>query len=414
MTSEPSPRWRTNAFADPRICTVTDDLLFLVADALYAVQIETGEKDWETSISMGARINATESNVFVRQPNETNLRCLAAFDGAEMWETNLSGRFSYLLASDRNAIAPTQTDDGKGLLEAVDIDSGENDWSRRFAAPVTAISSVSDGIVFIDDDRRISLIDEEGGIERWSNEADDYIHSYVAHDGQLSVGHANGLRIIDLQTGIERHQIPMDHGIRTMKPVDGGIITGATDGTASMIGWDGDIRWSTSFSDPITALEKDDDGVYVGNRAGIVVGLDPENGDIEWDSSVAGAVQDLLTHGTSLCGRISDGSIIGLDLTSGEYRWRLTVDESNLSPRIVVRGDDMYLYTGSALVSVDSRDGTVRWKHEFDQILFGDDCVYITHDGMVMSIPLLPDATTRFIDDRDEGDDSVTRIWRGD
>jgi outer membrane protein assembly factor BamB len=415
MSADPTPRWKTDAFASPKLCAITDDRLYLVADGtLHAVGKATGECEWKTGISPGARIHTTDAAVFVRRPNESTLRCLAAPDGAELWETELSGSFTYLLANESNAIVPAQTADGQGLLEAVDIYSGDEDWSWKFEAPVSAITPVSNGIVLIDADQRVSLVDEQGGIERWSNDIDDHIYTHVAHDGRLCIGHESGLTIIDMQTAIPKPRIGEGHGVRTIEPIDGGITVGSTDGTITHIEWESGANWSTAFSDPITALSADDGMLYVGNRSGIVAGLDAATGATAWETSVAGAVQDLLIHQSSLFARVSDGSTSSFESASGEHRWRLTVNGSSLSPRIETHGDDMYLHTPSALLSVDSKEGSINWKYQIDKVLFGDDCICVVQDGTVISLPLLPDATTQFMGDRDEDDDSITRIWRGD
>lgn len=412
MTTEPTPRWTVTDYPSPDLAAATEEMLYLSAESFHAIEINSGETAWSTDIAPGARINATEANVFVRQPKDESLRCLTTFDGVEMWETTLSGRFRYLLANDSQAIAPTEPESENGLLEAVDIESGAQAWSVPYSAPVSGITPLSEGIVLIDDDRRISLVDEVNGIERWSHTVAGDIHTHLAHEGFLCVGYEGGLTRINLNTGIEQQHVETGSRVRIIAPLDGGMMIGGADGVVSKVTWRGGLEWSKMMHDPITALLVADGSLYVGDRAGDIAALASDDGDVQWTLETTGRIYSLRCHSHTLCGRSADGSVFGLDPSTGDHRWRLTVDDTGLSPRIEVRGEDMYLHTGSNLVAIDPRDGSVDWKLETEQLLFGQKYVHCVVDGQVRAIPLLPDATTEFVDDRDEGD-GITRIWRG-
>ncbi|AWN17727.1 outer membrane protein assembly factor BamB [Salinisphaera sp. LB1] len=200
---------------------------------------------------------------------------------------------------------------------------------------------------------------------------------YVANsDGEVvALKLANGQRVWHVDTH--------EHLISGPSVVDGTLLVGTRNGEViALSADDGSKDWSADLSSEVIAAPAGTANVVVARTVdGHVAALDMATGDRLW--TIEGSVPNLTMRGTAspvIQGNtvyvgMDSGKVQALDLATGEQRWEQTValpkGRSELD-RIVdvdanplIDGNSVYaISAGDALVSMNIRDGEIRWKHK--------------------------------------------------
>lgn len=164
------PGHTTSATAAP---AVHDGSVYVrTHDEVFALDLETGERDWKRSVGdrAGAAPTATDDRLYV--PTERRLRALDPSNREEVWR--LEGRFrrsSPAVDGETLYVAGRVPEDGEHVpaVLALDAATGEERW--RVEPPGFAPGSpvVTDDVVYVAaDGTRLYALDADSGEVRWS------------------------------------------------------------------------------------------------------------------------------------------------------------------------------------------------------------------------------------------------------
>jgi outer membrane protein assembly factor BamB len=233
---------------------------------LIARDTETGTARWEfTDIdTLGASPAVAGGVVFVgmsvSENDRTNeyLFALDATEGTEQWRTPIGDAVSPPTVADGRVAVCTQPDSNGDTVKAVDVSTGDRDWSFQTELGIIAAPTVADGRLFaVTADEKLYAIDWESGDQiwqfdmsftsrprQWSIPTDTAGRSGPTVVGEtLFVGSADGVcYAIDTRSGQEQYRFALDrsdtewgpepYGSTRSSPVvvDGTLYIGASAG----------------------------------------------------------------------------------------------------------------------------------------------------------------------------------------
>lgn len=158
-----------------------------------AFDAETGRERWARTHDeqLVRPPTATDGGVLV--PTRSGVTMYEADDGDVRWARALDGNATEgaaAVAEDRAFVA-----DGLQSLYALDLETGEDEWSTSFSHEVTPV--VADGVVYITMATTLVTFDAETGERRFTYEGDVYFSPPAVGDGTLYV--VDGDRILALE-----------------------------------------------------------------------------------------------------------------------------------------------------------------------------------------------------------------------
>jgi|AntRauMinimDraft_3_1070383.scaffolds.fasta_scaffold00385_9 outer membrane protein assembly factor BamB len=160
-----------------------------------AFDAETGEERWddEHDEQMVRPPTATESGVVV--PTRTGVTVYEADGGDVRWTRDLDGNATEGAA----AVAEGRVfvTDGTESLYALDLETGDDEWSVSFSHVATPV--VADGVVYVSRGIELVAFDAETGEQRFAREAERYFSPPAVGDGVLYV--VDGDRVLALEEG---------------------------------------------------------------------------------------------------------------------------------------------------------------------------------------------------------------------
>jgi len=205
-------RWRTTLDASGENGTVfLDDRCLVAYDTeLVALDSRTGERIWTTPTNGFEHLVADEATGTALVASKVGIEAFGAANGEKHWETyTVSGLAREPAVYDGRVFAVGDVD-GVPSLVAFSLADGTERWrSELTATPESAAPVVTQGGVFVSDDRTLVVHDEDTGDRRRelrSFGADDDVppRTVAVDDGTVFVTSAAGAVAVDTETGTER------------------------------------------------------------------------------------------------------------------------------------------------------------------------------------------------------------------
>lgn len=277
-------------------------------------------------------------------------------------------------------------------LRAYDLAAGEQVWefdvgTRSDPAPrdlPTAPAVHGDAVLF-GIGRTVRAVSATGGDARWSRSLGEQVHAVVptperiyarAHRSVVALA-AGGT--VEWETRVPEYPATMAVG-------DSLVYVSVSRRVLALDPATGEVRWTESLPPVddgygIRRLVAIEGGVLAVQNSGDCYGL-RNDGERVWRATRL--VRDLASDGTTAY--LTEGdALTALDVATGDRRWRRSCEDVDGCGRVaeigtpIVTGDALLVPVGRALVAVDARDGSVRWRFDaparFVSLALGDDAV---------------------------------------
>ena len=244
-----------------------------------------------------------------------------------------------------------------------------NLWTFNMQSAVHSSPAIyKDYVYFISSEGILKAIDIETGEEEWDLDLEAKTNSSpIVHSNRLYVGTEDGIKAVNINS----HKIIWDYDCGNVESTpffeDDVIYVGSDNG--HLYGFDkedGDVVFNKKLdgelkSSPIVV----DDSVYIGSTNGKIysIGTDEHK---NWDFTTGdeilsspGYVNDTVIFGSN------DGTFYCLNVSDGSLNWKVDLNNKVISSPTVDE-HDYSVYVGSDegnLTCIDTRDGTVKWSH---------------------------------------------------
>lgn len=270
---------------------VVDDVVFAgSSDGIVALNAKTGEIRWEKTIGAVSSQPCYVEGVVYCGSHDGNLYALDADRGTIKW-TYTTGSDIYSSPTVDTSIVYIGSNDGS--LYAIDCESGEKLWSYTTRGPVCSSPQVYDDVVYVGSwDNTLYAIDRKTGATKWTYTTGWGIDSSPAiYEDTLFVGSRDtNLYAIDIEEGALKWVFSTHGGIKSSPTVYGGFVFfGSSDGKLyALNAEDGILEWSASpdyhiegiynyVTKPIDSSPVAYDGnIFVGSTNGKVYCLDAQ------------------------------------------------------------------------------------------------------------------------------------------
>lgn len=243
-----------------------------------------------------------------------------------------------------------------------------NLWTFSMGSPIHSSPAIyKDYIYIVSGDGILKAIDMETGEEEWDLDLEAKTNSSpIVNSNRLYIGCEDGLKAIN----INNHEIVWDYDCNGVESTpffyDDVVYFGSDDGHLYGLDKDGKVVLNKKLdgelkSSPIVV----DDSIYIGSTNGKLysVGTDKET---NWDFTTGDEVvsSPAYVNDTVIFGS-SDGNIYCLNESDGDLNWKVDLNNKVISSPTVDEHDSS-VYIGSDegnLTCLDIRDGTVKWSH---------------------------------------------------
>jgi outer membrane protein assembly factor BamB len=309
--------------------TVVDGTVYIgsINKRMYALDAETGERDWQSKIAWGGIDSApsvVDGTVYVGGYSLGRIHRLDAQTGEVRWESEHTG------STIEGFESPT-VDDGtvyatsRSTLYAFDAKTGNTQWTHPLypdgsgtigfqSSPTVVGETVYTG----SEDGTVYALNATTGDKRWQFETGtDVDSSPTITDGTVYVGSNNGnVYALDARTGDKEWRFETGDTVWSSPTVEEGIVyVGSADGNLYAIDDEtGTERWrvdtgAISSSSPTVV----DETVYVGSNSGTLYAVDTA-GETEWTLETGGQIKSSPTvvDGTLYVGS-RDGAVYAVD-----------------------------------------------------------------------------------------------------
>jgi eukaryotic-like serine/threonine-protein kinase len=290
-------------------------------------------------------------------------------DASLAW--TLPGARRHLTTAD-GAIVAVDGPDGAHRLLTLNPKDGSTTGSVPLTTSVLGIA-VANGIAYIIGgphalDRTgtvLRAVDVASGTVLWSNTIDLYLtNSPILDETSVYVAGPSGILAYDLSTGHQTWRNPSTPGTQraVRSAADGLISTRANDGIYTLDRSDGHVLWSVRGADV----------PYLSS-----------------DKSLANGV----AYASGIGRKSASGRIRAIDEHTGSVKW--TFDPKDGRSHAVVVNDVVYSTGTTALIALDSSDGTESWIHRFtgtatigtvEPVLAGGLAIVPTADGKLNAL----------------------------
>lgn len=212
------------------------------------------------------------------------------------WSTPFQGTFLLTPTVGAGNLYARNDEDG---VTAIDVASGEVEWSYEKPDDAMTAPAVGDDAVFVaDEGGHVDAVDPDDGSQLWRatpSELNGVRAPVTLHDGLLYVvNHSH-----------------TDSGLLGLDPAQ-----------------DGEVVWSAALNDAAEVPAATDGDTVVGCTADQYVrGFDPDTGDRQWESRVYAEphIAPILDDGTVYVAAGQD--LTAIDATDGSQQWTTDVDE---------------------------------------------------------------------------------------
>ena len=319
---------------------------------LYAIDVDTGDKVWayDTTTEFEPS-NDNTGNSIGRASNTLNINGIFRTPVPPTPEVEISG--SPTVADETVFVGSgdiySREEYGGGLI-AVDIETGEPQWTFDTELLIWSSPTVAEGTVFVGcRDNNLYAVDAETGDQQWAFETDAPVRSSpTVEDGTVFVGSDDSnLYAVDTESGNQQWAFETERVIHSSPTVmDGTVFVGCDDHNLHALDADtGDQRWISETNDSILSSPTVADGtVFVGSGKPYsdetnLYAIAAETGDQQWAFETNGGVYSspTIADGTVYVGSY-DNNIYALDASSGDEQWRFETESSVQSSPTVVDG----------------------------------------------------------------------------
>jgi len=209
--------------------------------------------------------------------------------GTRPWEAGVPSRAFPPVVADGVAYATArrwETDGGErsGVVFAVDVDSGEVQWSVALDGDPTAPPAFHDGVVYAGTNRgRVHAVDAADGDRRWREVVGDWVTRgpTAAADGVYVVVLGEGPVKLGLDGAVGWRSEA--GGATDLVLADDLAVVGTHDGVVAVDRGDGRTRWRVDTDDGVRFDVRAADGrVYAGDGYGSILAIDAGAGDPAW------------------------------------------------------------------------------------------------------------------------------------
>ena len=193
-------RWRVSHGAGTGLYrpAVRDGTVYAVGYAreLGAYDAETGENRWLEAVDDLTPHPPAVSEDAVVVAGRHSVTCVEADDGSVRWSYDHDGN-AHQDAAAAVADGRVFAVDGVGSLHAIDLETGEADWTAPFGGVASPV--VADGVVYLTRGsiRPVSAFDAETGEKRWEYVAQPFTSQPIVGDGRLYL--VSNRRVIALE-----------------------------------------------------------------------------------------------------------------------------------------------------------------------------------------------------------------------
>lgn len=211
------------------------------------IDLETGKELW-TNDKVNANFEpliTEDGNLFLLADNIASK--VDAKSGAALW--------SYEVADKKNTFQSFGADldltegyiyqkkGGKGLLTALDLNSGNVKWEKELSSKDAPMLSAEHYGVIAADEKNFTLFDAETGDVKWTAKKLDGVVVDMGNDHGIAVGEKDKyLTVLDKHTGEEKWSEKIK-GIQIDQLTGAGIMYRNEDGSIGLFGFDGKPLW---------------------------------------------------------------------------------------------------------------------------------------------------------------------------
>lgn len=245
-----------------------------IDDHVYALEVASGEKQWETEIEGGHSSPAVVDGTVYVGSDDYGVYALNGETGDVEWRLETDGM---VRSSPAVADGTVFVGSDDGVLYAIDTETGETEWEadRSDVKRIGTAVAVADGTVFTGCGRTIRAFDAETGEQRWkfAPEPPELVSSPAVADGTVVFGCANtGLYALEAATGEKRWVFAGNDAMGAPLIADRTAVVGSHDGNLYGVDVDGGEKlWTVGIGEAVTGGPSLIDGVvYVGCGDGTV------------------------------------------------------------------------------------------------------------------------------------------------
>jgi outer membrane protein assembly factor BamB len=238
---------------------------------------------------------------------------------------------------------------------------------------------------------KIYAIEPQYGFVLWEKDTGKYPTKPVINDGEIFIGHLNGISVFDLN-GTFTWDI--NAGKISTSPVftENELIFGDDEGRLCCYSLSGDEKWVLNFPDEVYVAERFDNKLYV--TSGVTCySIDINTHEIIWEYES----DNIITQAPLLEGDVVyfcswDNNIFALDSNKGSMGWVFEMGwGSDTIP--VVSNDTIFVGgTDNNLYALKAKDGMLKWVFSCDaaihsqHIAYGDHVYFGSDDGRFYAI----------------------------
>jgi len=231
---------------------------------LYAVNVDTGEREWTAEIGAPSEIAVRGDSVYV--VSDRAVRAFAT-DGHERWERRVDA--DSLVGVRRGTVVAG----GLSSVTALDADDGSDRWTVSDEDGAVTDAAVRGDTVYVAEYDAVSALDFDGGDRRWRSAIHDGKHYYFAAvtDGTVYTSGGKGAAAVNAEDGTERWTwADGKNAIYAEKYGDTVYVSG--DRRVAAVGTDGEERWRFRAHGDAALFRPSVSGAggYVGSDDGIV------------------------------------------------------------------------------------------------------------------------------------------------
>ena len=276
----------------------------LVDRKVYAIDADSGTKEWEFRASTGITASPTvvEGTVYIGDL-DNGVYALDALDGTEEWTHRLdaddygsqeSGVTTAPAVVDGTVYCASRDHYVYAIEPPIGGSIGHTKWSFDTSGPVSSSPTVVDETVYVGGGSSVYAIDADDGTERWSFETGDSVWKSSASvgDGVVYIGDSAGtVYALDANDGSERWSFETDDSIQSSPAVaDGTVYVGSWDDFLyALDAADGTERWRyDTGTGPSSSPAVVDGTVYVGDDGGAMIALSADDGTERWEFGTGG------------------------------------------------------------------------------------------------------------------------------
>jgi len=218
-----------------------------------------------------------------------------------------------------------------------------NLWTFNMESPIHSSPAIyKDYIYFVTENGILKAIDMETGEEEWDLDLEANTNSSpIVHDNKLYIGCEDGLKAININS----HKVTWDYDAGNVESTpffyDDVIYFGSDDGHLYGLDKDGKVKLNKKLGDELKSSPiVVGDNIYIGSSNGNLysVGTDKEK---NWDFTTGDEILSSPSYvNKSVIFGSSDGNVYCLDKADGDLKWKVDLNNKVISSPTVDEHDN--------------------------------------------------------------------------